>query len=147
MWHSGTLSAARQAVIQGLPGLAFSLDASAEDADYAAIQPALVQALEELIDRCLPGHPAAVPPPLINVNFPAHPSRGLAWTFLSRQTYNHRLVEDGGSFSYTTVSFPPADEGSDRWAIEHGWVSLTPMRLDLTDRAVLDGQMPGGVLS
>jgi len=31
-----------------------------------------------------------------------------------------------------------ADEGTDRWAIEQRWVSVTPLRLDLTDEAMLD---------
>ena len=30
-----------------------------------------------------------------------------------------------------------AAEGTDRWAVEHGWVSITPLRLDLTDEADL----------
>jgi 5'-nucleotidase len=35
------------------------------------------------------------------------------------------------------VPLEAPDEGTDRWAVEHGWVSLTPLRLDLTDEEAL----------
>jgi 5'-nucleotidase len=36
------------------------------------------------------------------------------------------------------VPIESADEGTDRWAIEQGYVSMTPLRLDLTDEALLE---------
>ena len=36
-------------------------------------------------------------------------------------------------FWFTVVPLEPADEGTDRWAVEHDFVSITPLRLDLTD--------------
>jgi 5'-nucleotidase len=40
-------------------------------------------------------------------------------------------------FWITTDALEDPEEGTDRWAVEHGWVSLTPLRLDLTDEAAL----------
>jgi 5'-nucleotidase len=36
-------------------------------------------------------------------------------------------------FWFTVIPLEPAEEGTDRWAVENGYVSLTPLRLNLTD--------------
>jgi 5'-nucleotidase len=38
----------------------------------------------------------------------------------------------------TVVPLEAAEEGTDRYAVEHGYVSITPLRLDLTDNAALE---------
>jgi 5'-nucleotidase len=40
-------------------------------------------------------------------------------------------------FWFTVKPLEPADEGTDRWALEHDLVSMTPLRLDLTDEDLL----------
>ncbi len=40
-------------------------------------------------------------------------------------------------FWFIVTPLEGAAEGTDRWAVEHGWVSITPLRLDLTDEADL----------
>ena len=40
-------------------------------------------------------------------------------------------------FWFTVTPLQGAAEGTDRWAVEHNWVSITPLRLDLTDEADL----------
>ena len=42
------------------------------------------------------------------------------------------------SFWFTVKPLEPADEGTDRWAVEQNWISLTPLRIDLTDEAHLE---------
>ena len=39
---------------------------------------------------------------------------------------------------FTVTPLEKAEEGTDRWAVEQGWVSLTPLRLDLTDERQLE---------
>jgi 5'-nucleotidase len=41
-------------------------------------------------------------------------------------------------FWITTVPLEAPDEGTDRWAVSQGWISLTPLRLDLTDEKALE---------
>jgi 5'-nucleotidase len=41
---------------------------------------------------------------------------------------------------FTVKPLEPADEGTDRWALEHDLVSMTPLRLDLTDEECLKQQ-------
>ena len=78
---------------------------------------------------------------LVNVNFPREP-RGLVWTRASVRRYDGMIVPtkdpQGRALYWFTVSpIEGAEEGTDRWAAEQGWVSLTPLRLDLTDEAEL----------
>ncbi len=40
-------------------------------------------------------------------------------------------------FWFTVTPLEGAAKGTDRWAVEHNWVSITPLRLDLTDEADL----------
>lgn len=40
-------------------------------------------------------------------------------------------------FWFTVTRLEDAEEGTDRWAFENGWVSITPLRLDLTDEKQL----------
>jgi 5'-nucleotidase len=78
---------------------------------------------------------------LVNVNFPPEP-RGLRWTRQSVRHYDGQVVpgqDPRGRTHYwiTVVPLGPPEEGTDRWAVEQGWVSLTPLRLDLTDEKAL----------
>ena len=56
--------------------------------------------------------------------------------------YDGKVVPDkdpmGRSiFWFTVTPLEGAAKGTDRWAVEHNWVSITPLRLDLTDEADL----------
>jgi 5'-nucleotidase len=80
--------------------------------------------------------------PLVNVNFPRAP-RGLVWTHASVRRYDGTIVPTTDPlgrdlFWFTVVPIEGTEEGTDRWAMEQGWVSLTPLRLDLTNEAQLD---------
>lgn len=128
MWHSGTLAAAKQAALLGIRGIAFSAHSSAEDIDYAPILPWLDKILDMLLSS---KHP------LINVNFPDEP-QGIRWTRQSVRHYAGKVfpaVDPIGRQHYWFAPVPlePAEEGTDRWAVENHLVSITPLRLDLTD--------------
>ena len=78
---------------------------------------------------------------LVNVNFPPEPV-GLAWTRQSVRHYDGRVVpgEDPMGrrhFWLTVTPIEEVEEGTDRWAMRHDLVSLTPLRLDLTDHDAL----------
>ena len=80
--------------------------------------------------------------PLINVNFPPKPPVGMRWTRQSLRHYDGKIVpgEDPlgrKHFWFTVTPVEDVEEGTDRWAVEHGYVSLTPIRLDLTDESAL----------
>src|ERR1043166_392757 len=79
--------------------------------------------------------------PLVNVNLPEKP-RGIRWTRQSVRHYDGKVVPDKDPmgrpiFWFTVTPLEGAAKGTDRGAIEHNWVSITPLRLDLTDEADL----------
>jgi 5'-nucleotidase len=132
-WHSGTLAAARQASILGVRGVALSTPTGGAEPNFAALEPYVVRVLETVVaDDSLP---------LLNVNFPREPT-GLCWTRLSIRHYDGRVVPGqdpmGRKHFWLTVHpIEEVEEGTDRWAMRHGLVSLTPLSLDLTDELAL----------
>jgi 5'-nucleotidase len=134
MWHSGTLAAAKQAALLGLRGIALSaFDAGDGEPGFAALARHVREVIAMLLDlKQLE---------LVNVNFPAHP-RGHSFTRQSVRHYDGRIVPDEDPqgrtiYWFTPRPLGPAEPGTDRWAIEHDLVSITPLRLDLTDESAL----------
>ena len=133
VWHSGTLAGAKQAALLGLRGIALSTPAGRTEPKFDVLAPWVQRTLECLLpDETLT---------LVNVNFPREP-RGLKWTRQSVHHYDGAVVpgEDpmGRHHFWLTVQpIEETEEGTDRWAVNEGWVSLTPLRLDLTDHAEL----------
>ncbi len=83
---------------------------------------------------------------LVNVNFPEGNPKGLRWTRQSVRHYDGKVVpgEDPMGrkhFWFVVTPLEPAEEGTDRWAVEQGYVSLTPLRLDLTNEVELAGAL------
>ena len=101
--------------------------------DYEAILPYVTRVIGMLAEL-----PAVE---LANVNFPAKP-RGMRFTKQSVRHYDGQIVpahDPQGRDVYWFALRPlePAEEGTDRWAVEHDLVSITPLCLDLTDHAAL----------
>jgi 5'-nucleotidase len=133
MWHSGTLAGAKQAALMGSRGIALSAPSSSVEADFERLKPNVAEALSLL----LPNKDL----PLVNVNFPAQP-RGTLWTRQSVRHYDGQVVPVKDPMGrqlywFTVVPMEETEEGTDRWAVEHGFVSMTPLRLDLTDVSAL----------
>ena len=131
IWHSGTLSAAKQAVMLGLRGIAFSAPAGIEE--FSALKPWMRRVLDVLL---MEGDL-----PLVNVNFPREP-RGMLWTRVSIRQYDGVIVPTNDPYGrelywFSVSPIHGADEGTDRWAVEQHWISMTPITLDLTDEARL----------
>lgn len=133
MWHSGTLAAAKQAVLLGMRGIALSTPVGKQEPDFEALAPFVEEALSLLLQETTIG--------LYNVNFPPSP-KGIKWTRQSVRLYDGRIVPGidpmgRKHYWFTVTPLEPADEGTDRWAVENGYVSVTPLRLDLTNEAIL----------
>jgi 5'-nucleotidase len=132
-WHSGTLAAAKQAVLLGIRGIALSAPVTDETTDFTVLEPWLDRALETLLPQ--------QEPRLVNVNFPKEP-HGLCWTAQAVDQYNGKIVPDTDPmgrehFWFTVIPLERLREGTDLWAVDRGYVSLTPLRLDLTDQEEL----------
>jgi 5'-nucleotidase len=134
MWHSGTLAAAKQAVLLGLRGIALSAPATSGDPNFEAIKPSV----DQVLNLILPARELT----LVNVNFPKGRPAGLRWTRQSVRHYDGKVVpgEDPMGrkhFWFVVRPIEETEEGTDRWAVERGYVSMTPLRLDLTTESEL----------
>ena len=133
MWHSGTLAAAKQATLLGLRGIALSTPVVGDEPDFPKLKPWV----EKVLALLLPDPTLT----LVNVNFPPDP-RDLQWTRQSVRHYDGRVVpgkDPMGRNHFWSIVTPieETEEGTDRWAVERGFVSMTPLRLDLTDEPTL----------
>jgi 5'-nucleotidase len=134
MWHSGTLAAAKQAALLGLRGIALSTPTGGGEPDFAKLRPWVAKVLTFLLPLS--------DLKLVNVNFPPDPV-GLRWTNQAVTHYDGRVVAGkdpmGREHYWLSVrSIDAIEEGTDRWAVRNGYVSMTPLRLDLTDGEALN---------
>lgn len=134
MWHSGTLAAAKQAVLLGFKGIALSTPVGSSEPDFEKLAADVEKVLSLLLQDTKLG--------LYNVNFPPS-SSGMRWTRQSVRLYDGKVVQgidpmNRQHYWVTVTPLEPADEDTDRWAVENGFVSITPLRLDLTADAELE---------
>lgn len=133
MWHSGTLAAAKQAALLGTRGVALSTPTGKDEPDFERLDPFVAEVLGLLIPETWLQ--------LVNVNFPREPT-GLCWARQSVRHYDGRVVPDedpaGRKMYWISIrAIEEVEEGTDRWAVRHGLVALTPLRLDITDHDAL----------
>jgi 5'-nucleotidase len=146
--YSGTVAAALEGIVLGIPAIALSQQSEASGADYYAKRDydftASAAFSAELVRRV-----AEDPLPadtLLNVNFPSGEPAGVEVTHLGKRLYNDemKLVDedpDTGRVRYQIYGYEPSFEderGSDLSAIAHERISVTPVHFDLTDRPSLD---------
>lgn len=153
IYYSGTVGAAREALIHGIPSVAFSLSAR-PPFPFDAIAPAVVDILRRVREMKLTSHT------LLNVNIPpardnGEPGwlgikgiRGLKTTVLGKRYYGNEVVhrEDprGRAYFWIGGAWPRIDniDGTDCEAVRQGWVSVTPLGLDTTDHGLMASVEP-----
>ena len=135
-FYSGTVAAAREAALRGIPAIAFSLGSDGSFVDAAKVAALLTVRMVEA-----PGPREGARGALLNVNFPpAAPYRGVCATRLGRRVYLESVMvrSDPRGKEYYWIGGPGAHphehiEGSDTEAVDRGLVSVTPLLLDATD--------------
>jgi 5'-nucleotidase len=140
--YSGTVAAAMEGLLSNIPSVAISVGAFGADVDF---RPAA--AVAALLARNLFEHGLSSEV-LLNVNVPPLPLdqiKGIAITRLGKRHYQDQLIErlDPYGQPYYWLGGPAAteaaDPGTDLAALVEGKVSITPVHLDLTSQALLDG--------
>ncbi len=127
--YSGTVTAAMEGTIGGVPSIAVSA-ASAEA--YLAAAEFAARIAAQAFERGLPRDV------LLNVNVPAPPICGVRITRMGKRLYRDELIvrqDPRGRPYYWIGGERPSgvpDEGTDIWAIDNGYISVTPIQLDLT---------------
>jgi 5'-nucleotidase len=138
--YSGTLAAAMEAVIFGIPALAVSLD-SYQSEDFAGAAQIAARLVKLVLERGLPADT------FLNVNVPAVPKdevAGVRITRLGKRVYRDTLVErqdPRGRNYYWIGGEPPTgvpEEGTDIWALANNCVSITPLHLDMTQYQMME---------
>jgi 5'-nucleotidase len=137
--YSGTVTAAMEAAIGGVSGIAFSLHAPEElqgSIDYGPAARVAHRIVAKLIEH------GQLLNQLLNVNIPYLLDDQIKGILITRQglrVYRDRLdrrVDPRGRPYYWIGGDSPTaipDEGTDFGALEQGYVSITPLHLDLTD--------------
>ncbi|GAB4502508.1 MAG: 5'/3'-nucleotidase SurE [Anaerolineales bacterium] len=141
--YSGTVTAAMEAVIAGVPGIAVSLDSPPEHGllDYSFAAESALRVARRVVREGLPAGT------LLNVNVPYLPAsqiRGLMVTRQGLRVYRDELdrrVDPRGKPYYWIGGEVPSgveEAGTDFGALKAGYVSITPLQLDLTAFDLLD---------
>lgn len=138
--YSGTVAAAMEGYLFGVPAIAFSLSEKGwEHLDVAA------RIARTLVEQVI-AQPPGSGPWLLNVNVPARPAselHGLATTRLGRRHSSEPVIRQNnprGEPIYwigAAGDAREAGEGTDFHAVANGRVSVTPLQVDLTDHAGL----------
>ncbi len=139
--YSGTLSAAMEASLEGIPSIGFSLLDYSHGADFSAALPYVRHLMQYVLNQGMPSGN------LLNVNIPALSAGELQGIKLCRQA-DARWVEEfveaqdprGQKYYWLTGRFVNDDphEDTDLKALEKGYISVVPSMHDLTNYPALD---------
>ena len=139
VYYSGTISAAREAMINRVPAMAISL-CSRESRDFRGAMQITQRLTESFFKACFP------PDVLLSVNVPALPPEKIAGVKITKQAAS-RFIEEfiyrsasGAEKVYRLAGEIEVDETdgtSDEEAVLEKYISVTPLRIDLTDHKTL----------
>jgi 5'/3'-nucleotidase len=135
--YSGTVAAAFEGTILGIPSVAISQEIETGFAFGAAADFARRLALR-LLEEPLPSGT------LVNVNVPAGTPKGIRVARLGKRRYGEAVVEKldprGRPYYWIGSTIPEGDlqEGTDISAVAEKWISMSPLHLDLTDYRSLE---------
>ncbi len=144
--YSGTVTAAMEASINGKPGYAVSLDAPEHHQGELNFAPA-AKAAADVILGLLADKTEKHKQPIWNINLPYREDgqfEGMLYTRqgvrLYRDVLEKRLDPQGKPYYWIGGEAPTGlmDEGTDYWAIKQGFISVTPLQMDMTNKILLE---------
>lgn len=134
--YSGTMSAAVEGAIEGIPSIGFSLSDNSIDADFSASKEIVKIIAEKVLKNGLPDGVC------LNVNIPKMGSELIKGIKICRQAkanwieeFDERHDPSGQPYYWLTGKFENFDdkeEDTDIWALENGYVSIVPTQFDMT---------------
>ncbi len=140
--YSGTMSAAVEGAIEGVPSIGFSLCDHSIDAYFAPTGPYIKQIIEFALKNKMEKHTCW------NVNFPSISSELIKGIRVCRQAravweeeFQERQDPSGKPYYWLTgkfVNHEPDREDTDEWALSQGYISLVPVQYDVTAYHVID---------
>lgn len=139
--YSGTMSAAVEAGIEGIPAIGFSLLDYNWNADFEAVKDFVKTITLQVLQN---GLPKGV---VLNVNFPKRKKEDIQGIKICRQAkaswveeFDKRTNPQGKEYYWLTGQFINEDSGddTDEWALANGYVSVVPVQFDLTAHDAID---------
>ncbi len=139
--YSGTMGVALEGCMKGIPSVGFSLADFSADADFTKAASFVTHIVKRVLRT---GLPAGV---CLNVNIPkTERIMGLRVCRMAQGNWTSEWAEaghpHGKKYFWLTGEFEnlePGCEDTDMWALEHGYVSVTPIRVDMTDYTSIEG--------
>lgn len=139
--YSGTMSAAIEAAIEGIPAIGFSLCDFTRDADFSHTHEHVLRIASAVLEKGLPKKVA------LNVNFPAKQTNPIQEIRICRQAnakwqeeFDQRRDPYGRSYFWLAGNFVNFDEGTDtdEAALSENCTSVVPCHFDLTHYDAID---------
>jgi len=133
--YSGTMSAAVEAGVEGIPAIGFSLLDYSPQANFDACKPFVKQIVENVLKN---GLPKGI---VLNENFPKLSLEKIKGEKVCRQAkamwvedFDKRTNPQGRDYYWLSGEFVNEDKGTDtdEWALSEGYVSVVPVQFDLT---------------
>lgn len=134
--YSGTMSAAMEAAIEGIPSVGFSFLEYSYDADFSLPKKVAHEVTKKMLASDLP------PGTLFNVNIPIVSEKEFKGLKISRQAdakwveeFDERRDPHGKKYYWLTGEFKNRDNGQDTdvWALDNNYASVVPVQFDLTN--------------
>ena len=140
--YSGTVAGAMEASLLGVPAIALSQQHGRDSpVDYTASRLFWKKVINHILNMIIPQRT------IMNVNFPkTHPNaiKGMMSAYLDRHKLGDVIINGNEPNHYRLGplhSNPETLKGSDREVLNNGWISLTPLMMDVTSHDMLD-QIP-----
>ena len=133
--YSGTMSAAVEAAIEGIPAIGFSLANYNWNADFEPVKSFVKSITLEVLEKKLPENI------VLNVNFPKLEKNEIKGIKICRQAkaswlekFDKRVTPQGRDYYWLAGEFVNDDKGedTDEWALAKGYISIVPVQFDLT---------------
>ena len=133
--YSGTVSAAMEGAMEGIPSIAFSLTDFSLEADFSVAKQYVHTIVKYALEKGIPGET------LLNVNIPNLPAEEIKGIYPCRQAlgywkenFDRRQDPSGKEYYWLVGDFVLTDKGEDTdiWALKNGYIAMVPIHYDFT---------------
>lgn len=139
--YSGTMSAAVEAGVEGVPAIGFSLLDYSWNAEFDHLKEYIKKIAQNVLDHGLPNGV------VLNVNIPKSKDKTFKGIKICRQAralweeeFDKRVNPHGREYYWLTGKFVNMDKGedTDEWALAHNFISIVPVQFDMTAHYFID---------
>lgn len=132
--YSGTMGITMEGCMKYIPSVAFSLCDYRDDADFEPMRPYVCQMVQRVLKE---GLPLGV---CLNINFPLRAQfKGIKVCRMAKGTWSNEVTRCHHPRGYdywwmvgTYTNDEPDAEDTDNWALNHGYIAITPTQIDVT---------------